>query len=160
MDATSEQQLRAYISVNPENVAAWNQPENVAVSFNIENHGQTVGSDIGYDFGIDIINRLPPDAVMPATSERLTANNALFPKEKRAVRLEFKRTATASEVTDVEAGVKRLYVWGTLSYRDAFGKQRTTGFAFSAGGAAFAQTQRGTLSAWQWELGPHHNQAT
>jgi len=163
MDATAEHQLRAYISVAPDNVAGWNQPENIAISCHIENHGQTVGSDIRYAYGIDIIDRLPSDAVMPATTGQLTANNTLFPKEKRSVRLEFKRTATATEVSNVETDVKRLYVWGTLFYRDAFGNPRTTDFAFSAGGAAFAQTQRGargTLAAWPWEFGAHHNEAT
>lgn len=163
MDATAEQQLRAYISVTPDNVAAWNQPGNISVSFNIENHGQTVGSDLRYDYGLDIIGRLPSDAVMPPTTDRITANNSLFPKDKRSVKLEFKRTVTATEVADVESDVKRLYVWGTLLYRDAFGKQRTTGFAFSAGGPGFAQMQRGprsTLAAWHWEFGSQHNAAT
>jgi hypothetical protein len=163
MDATAEQRMRAYISVTPVNVTSWNQSENISISLDIENHGQTIGSDIRYEFGIDIIDRLPSDAVMPATSERLTANNALFPEQKRSVRLEFKRTATAAEVTAVEAGLKRLYLWGTLFYRDAFGNQRTTGFSFSAGGAGFAQIQRGprgTLTAWHWEFGAHHNAAT
>lgn len=163
LDATAEQQLRAYISVTPDNVTAWDQPENLAILFHIENHGQTVGSEIHYDYGIEIMDRLPSDAIMPATTDRLAVNNALFPREKRSVRLEFKRTGTAAEVTDVETDVKRLYIWGTLFYRDTFGKQRTTGFSFSAGGAAFAQTQRGTrgtLTAWQWEIGPRHNEAT
>jgi hypothetical protein len=100
---------------------------------------------------------------MPAATVRLTANNSLFPREKRSVRLEFRRTATAAELIDVEADAKRLYVWGTLFYRDTFGKQRTTGFSFSAGGVALAQTQRGargSLTAWQWEIGPRHNEAT
>ena len=163
MDAASEQQLRAYISVTPDNVAAWNQPGNISVSFNIENHGQTVGSDLRYDYGLDIIGRLPPDAAMPPTTDRITANNSLFPREKRPVRLEFKRTVSATEVADVETDVKRLYVWGTLMYRDTFGKQRTTGFAFSAGGPGFAQMQRGprsTLTAWHWEFEAHHNMVT
>jgi hypothetical protein len=163
MDATTEQQLRAYISVTPDNVAAWNQPGNISVSFNIENHGQTVGSDLRYDYGLDIIDRLRSDAGMPATTDRIIANNSLFPKEKRSVRLEFKRTVTATEVADVETDVKRLYVWGSLLYRDTLGKQRATAFAFSAGGPGFAQMQRGprsTLTAWHWEFGAHHNTAT
>jgi hypothetical protein len=163
MDATSEQQLRAYISVTPDNVAAWNEPGNISVSFYIENHGQTVGADLRYDYGLDIIDRLSPDAAMPPTTDRITANNSLFPKERRSVRLEFKRTLTATEVAEVETDAKRLYVWGTLLYRDTFANQRTTGFAFSAGGPGFAQMQRGprsTLTAWQWEFGAQHNAAT
>jgi hypothetical protein len=163
MDATAEQQLRAYISVTPDNVVAWNQPEGISVSFNIENHGQTVGSRIRYDFGIAIIDRLPSDAVMPATTAQLSANNTLFPREKRGYRFDLRRTVTAAEAADVETDAKRLYVWGTLFYHDAFGTQRTTGFSFSAGGAAFAQTQRGTrgtLTAWHWEFGAQHNATT
>lgn len=163
LDTNAEQQLRAYISVTPDHVGVRQQPENIVVSFNIENHGQTVGSDLRCEYGIDMIDRLPSDAVMPAATDHLTANNALFPKEKRSVRLAFKRAATATELTGVETGSKRLYVWGTLFYRDAFGKPHTTGFSFSAGAAAFAAAQRsavGDLTASQWEFGANHNAAT
>lgn len=52
----AERQLRAYISVTPKSVINWmNSTNRIMISFDIENHGQTIGFDIYYQFNMAIL---------------------------------------------------------------------------------------------------------
>jgi len=160
---TAEQQLRAYISITPKLIFNWRHKSNIIIiGFDIENHGQTVGSEITYDFSMAILNApLDNGFVFPDANSQYTQNNSLFPKTIVPVRLFFDRTVTNSEIADIEAGSKRFHVWGTMHYRDAFNEQRTTRFSFSFGGPDFANSMKGVPGAqWYWEHSQHHNDAT
>ncbi len=162
-DKTAESQLRAYISITPKDVLNWrhNTYPIIGISFEIENHGQTIGFEICHSFSMDVLDRLPPKAEMPSPLLQYDQNNSLFPRVSVPVRLLFNRVLTAQEITDIEMGTKRFYTWGIMSYRDAFQQMRTTRFSFSFGGPEFSNSMKKVPDAtWNWEHGQHHNDAT
>jgi hypothetical protein len=145
-DRTAEAQLRAYISITPKVALNWTMASQVApgVSFDAENHGSTVGSETLYEYGMDVFdNPSPANFVLPPLDQRYDQNDSFFPRMIVPVRLSLGRTLTLVEIADVELGTKRFHTWGTLHYRDAFKRKRTTMFSFSFGGPQFAAVVKG-----------------
>jgi hypothetical protein len=162
MDATAERQLRAYISITARNVLNWNNVGGrIGVQFDIENHGQTPGFEILYDYSMLILKSpLPTDFVWPPTDKRYDQNNSLFPGTKVPVQIFLDRDLTAPERGAIEEGESRFHTRGTMSYRDAFGETRTTKFSFSFGGFDFARGMRNPKHEWRWSNDQTHNDAT
>lgn len=159
----AESQLRAYISVKPKLVLNWGHKTNkLGVSFDIENHGQTIGFEICHSFSMAILDAPLPEAFAFAKPNRkLEQNNSLFPRVTVPVRLFFDSLLTADEIAEIEKGDKRFHIWGVMSYRDAFQHMHTTRFSFSFGGPDFANSMKKAAGAsWNWEHGQHHNDAT
>ncbi len=160
---TAEYQLRAYISVTPKLVLNWKHKTNrPGISFDIENHGQTIGFEICHSYSFDILDSpLPEGHTFREPNRQFDQNNSLFPRTSVPVRLLFERLLTAEEITAIEHGNKRFHTWGITSYRDAFQQMRTTRFSFSFGGPDFANSMKKVPGAkWNWEHGQHHNDAT
>ena len=75
---------------------------------------------------------------------------------------------TKDEFDQIENGDHRLYVWGVMTYRDAFKTKRQTEFNFSVGGPSFVRfmndARRGHKKLNQPEYvsiyGPGHGRAT
>jgi hypothetical protein len=160
---TAEAQLRAYISVTPKQVLNWgHKTNNLGISFDIVNHGQTIGSDIRHSFSMAILDApLPNGHVFQKPEREHDQTISLFPRMIVPVRLYLDSLLTADEITGIEKGDKRFHTWGVMSYRDAFRKMRTTRFSFSFGGPDFANSMKKVPGAtWSWEHGPHHDEAT
>jgi hypothetical protein len=160
---TAASQLRAYISVTPKQVLNWgHKTNNLGISFDIVNHGQSIGSDIRHSFSMAILDAPLPSGHVFAKPERQHDQTiSLFPGMIVPVRLYLDSLLTADEIEDIEKGEKRFHTWGTMSYRDAFQKMRTTRFSFSFGGPDFANSMKKVPgTTWNWEHGPHHNDAT
>lgn len=164
-DETAQRQLRAYISITPVVVLNWRHKDQkyhkVGVSFNIENHGQTIGTEIAYDFSMKVLDfPLPEIYIDMAHNRQYDQNNSLFPRTNVPVRLWFDRDLTGAEIAEIESGAKRFHTWGTMHYRDAFKELRHTRFSFSFGGPDFANYIKKIKDAkWNWEYGKHHNDA-
>jgi hypothetical protein len=160
----SKRQLRAYISVTPKEVLNWRYPSyRLGIFLMVKNHGSTPGFEITYDFNVRAVSELPKPAVV---TEKFIPNNALFPDEELPVRLFMNGSLTGTEIDEIEKGTKSLFMWGTLSYRDVFGRSRwrrkkTTFFAFSCGGKDFADGMKNVPGAkWNWSYAERHNEAT
>lgn len=109
----AEQQLRAYVSITPKIVFNWRHQTNILqVGFDIENHGQTIASEITYDFSMMILKvPLPDTFIFPKTNRKFEQNNSLFPRTITPVRFFFDRTITTNEIVDIENGSK-LFLCG------------------------------------------------
>lgn len=162
-DQTARRQLRAYISVTPKKVFNWKHEKyRVGVGFDIENHGQTIGFEICHSFSMAILDfPLADGFVFPETARQYDQNNSLFPRAILPVRLWHDTALAPAETQDVESASKAFFTWGVMTYRDSFGKERSTNFCFSFGGPDFANVMKGIAGAeWNWELHPGHNDAT
>ena len=54
---TAQSQSRAYLSIDPKLVLNWRQPRHLGISFDLHNHGKTVGRHISYLFDMAISPR-------------------------------------------------------------------------------------------------------
>jgi hypothetical protein len=61
----------------------------------------------------------------------------------------------ASDLTDVEAGKKLLFIYGDITYEDVFGMKHTTEFCFQYFGISFKPD--GTVEEYIFYNGPTHN---
>lgn len=163
---TAERQLRAYVSVTPATLQNFKTPWTVGYDCVVKNHGQTPASEINYVFGTGVFpNPLPPDFAFPAPDRAIIKNGALFPDKEYFVWFRHNEDLAAQDIADVESDAKRLHVWGTARYRDAFGRMRTTEFSASVGGQQFsasvnAMLSGGTAKDFRWEWGEHHGRST
>ena len=74
---------------------------------------------------------------------------------------------TEEEFDQMETETYRLYVWGVMTYKDAFRRRRETQFNFSIGGVDFVKTMRNQRAGkkeagpgYVFIHGPRHNYAT
>lgn len=160
----SRRELRAYVSVTPKLVLlSIDEGKIVGVDCTIKNHGQTPAFEVNYVFGISV---LAPNSELPIAGRKITENAAVFPNAEISTRFFSERPLTSKEADDVGTGTRRLHLWGTATYRDAFRKRRTTRFSASVGGHDFAEHIRAVRHRhasppefrWMWE--DRHNDAT
>jgi hypothetical protein len=161
-ERASEQQLRAYISVNPTEISSTDREERFAqITCIVKNHGQTPAREINYvfDFGV-MPNPLPEDFIFPPPAMPINMEGSLFPLADMKVWFNFNRLLSTEEFAAVEADTLRLHVWGRAFYRTAFGQRCYTKIAASVGGPAFIANLRamrrntkGPGFNWTWESG-------
>jgi hypothetical protein len=162
---SSDRQLRAYLSATPKLAMNWMNPGfNIGISINLHNHGQTPASHIRYGWGLGSLQApLPVGFRFPPISVQIDNNQTLFPRETLPFRI-FAERPTAAQIAAVETNTERFYVWGVITYEDAFRRTRTTKLSFSFGGQDFAADMRNPtpnhVHSWHWEYGLDHNEAT
>jgi hypothetical protein len=160
---TTERQLRAYISIEPKIVAMAEKEERIVkIDCLTVNHGQTPATEINHIVSIDLLpNPLPDDFVYPAATQPINYESALFPHQHMTTWFIFDRLLTTEEFQAVEAGTKRIHLWGTTFYKTAFKRRCHTKFRASVGGADFVanlramrrkQEERPSFN-WTWEAG-------
>jgi len=163
---TAERQLRAYISMNPEIIRGFGHTEKIVVDFLTKNHGSTPAFEIDYAFGMGVFpNPLPKGFTFPAADRFVTDKSALFPAANMISWFNNDRVLDPDDVKNVEKDTHRFYVWGTTTYRDAFGKLRHTDFSASVGGRTFAESVKATQAGmkdpgFRWQFGTKHNHAS
>jgi hypothetical protein len=161
-ERASQQQLRAYLSVNPFQILSSDQDERfVRIICNVRNHGQTPARKVNYIFDFDVLpNPLPDDFEFPAASFPINYDATVFPLSDMKVWFNFNRLLTVEEFAAVEADSLRLHIWGKAFYKTAFGEQRYTIITGSVGGADFVANLRnmkrkkeGPPFNWTYEIG-------
>jgi hypothetical protein len=157
----SKRELRAYLSVNPRWVWWFNAtpPQIIWIEAGINNHGKTPAFNITNFYEIEVrpANFQPPTEAHQHRDEE----GAVYPIQDLTANLVAKRIFTSQEVADVLSGVQRIFLWGTVHYRDAFKRRRYTRFSASVGGADFAAWlyQTPPNAMFRWSYGHHHNNA-
>ena len=132
-DNTSENQLRAYVSMRGKFVQAFDDQTRCIVQYDIENTGQTPAHHFSHHGDVLIApHPLPEDFAFPNLSNPLTNPFVLFPR----LPMQGKQVATSvfskTEIAEVVAGRARIYMYGEVFYEDIFRKQdRVTKFAIS-----------------------------
>jgi hypothetical protein len=157
----SQRELRAYLSVSPIWVLFFNRtpPEKIMIEAVIRNHGQTPASQIRNVYEIGVFE---PSYQTPETAtQRRDSEGTAFPNLDLAVRFFDSKVFSPQEAGDVISGKKLIFVWGTITYKDAFNRQWETDFSAHVGGPEFAAWVRGdTKKMPRWTYGKRHNRAT
>jgi hypothetical protein len=154
----SKRQLRAYLSVNTGIVIF--QDEMKAQPFVVlpdcMNDGQTPAHEVSYNARADILPYpLPDDFNFPEKSEQavVTSTAVVGPHRNFQLGAALDRFCDADEMNRILHGKsERLYVYGTVRYKDAFGNPRLTNFSQS-----YQWRSDGTPLG---ENTKHHNDAT
>ena len=133
--ASSEKQLRAYVSVTPSFMWNFDRTTLVAIKCQLNNHGQTPAHDFFIESaGVSVWpDPLPDGWEFPEPHKGVRPKNVIFPGSNRLITPYSDRPFTQQEIDDsifVGRG-KRIYVFGTIKYKDAFGFDRWTTFCQS-----------------------------
>jgi hypothetical protein len=156
----AKRELRAYVSVQPKFVWRFNNPPQLPfIETAVINHGKTPAFEISNVYEIQV----HPEGFEPPIEahQHNTAQAAAFPNVDLAANFIAPRTFTPEEMGGVLHGTHRIFLWGTMSYRDAFKELRWTRFSASVGGDDFrAVMERVQNASYRWGYGNHHNETS
>jgi hypothetical protein len=130
--ASSEKRLRAYISVRIEQSPDIDNDSFAELTILFKNSGQTPAYNVRYPTGYtsDLPNFDCPEP--PAT---LVRERAIFdPGEERRVTLRFSEPLSAADKDAIQTGAKLIFVFGKITFTDAFGNNRWRTFCLMHGG--------------------------
>jgi hypothetical protein len=100
----------------------------------LKNFGATPAYNYILSVNVRVVT-VPPDGSVPDVPELTPSEQSrgpLPPGAPHTVRPRLPKLA--GELGEIESGKKLLYVYGTIVYRDAFSKKRTTKFCYAWGG--------------------------
>jgi hypothetical protein len=155
-----QRQLRAYIFLPPDNelhVVAYPSTKNTfEIDINVKNFGQTPAYQVITESWVNLAPWPPPgnfDYTGPLDPNRIFAY-IIPPGGIVHFHAGSGRPFTQTEMTSLEDGALSLYIFGSITYEDAFGIKQHTDFCF----ASSTQDQLGFTTA----IGvcPNHNDAT
>jgi hypothetical protein len=158
-DETARRQLRAYVSLEPKIVSNWTSQDDkhrVMVRVIARNHGQTPASELAGEIVLEA-RSTPPDPMV--ANVQMDFNNTIFPQATLDLDFALQSALPQETVSAVERGQMAIYIFGRVSYFDAFGERHSTLINASFGGEDFAhKIRRGNHDGWQWRYGPRHNE--
>jgi len=162
---TAERQLRAYVSARPDYVYAFGLNIPVEIKVRIINHGQTPAYNVAQTAAVDALPYpLPAGFPLPKSMIPAPATLVLHPNALIDTHVTGKRVLSATEIGQVTANHGlRIYVFGTVKYRDAFKQDRETRFCFSVIGDKNLATVAGGVPIptvdIKFEPSENHNEA-
>jgi hypothetical protein len=134
-ETTAERQLRAYVF--PDSVAMWDgttltppQPARANVPGIVltwKNTGQTPAGNVVSWAQIAVIDSADEDTLIVPPLQNIFANH-LGAGVVNNKSLWFSRALTPSEIADVAAGAKGVYIYGRIEYSDIFKRDRFSNF--------------------------------
>ena len=128
-------QMRAYLSVRFGGLVKQDNatPYPFEVRMILANTGHTPAHEVSYSAAVDILPvPLPDDFAFPYRDapEVTTSAGMLGPQQIFSMQARLDRMLTADEINEISAGIgRRLHIYGTVRYRDAFGEARYTNFS-------------------------------
>ena len=130
-ERTAEQQLRAYVSAQVNFFYAFDDARFARARFQIENAGVTPAYSLMHHADIVVAPEPLGNYVFPAVTRPLSNPITVFPKLLFNGHVGASARFTKEDITKIIATEAKLYVYGHLSYKDAFGRLRTTDFCVS-----------------------------
>ncbi|SHN86907.1 hypothetical protein [Bradyrhizobium erythrophlei] len=132
-DQTSENQLRAYVSMRGKFVYAFDEKRYCRVRYDIENLGQTPAHNVCHHGDVLVASHPLPDGfAFPSPLKKLTNPFVLFPRLPMEGTQVASSMFSQSEIAAIVAGTARIYLYGEVFYEDIFHKSaRATRFALS-----------------------------
>lgn len=167
MGDTAERQLRAYVSANARSLLSFNSQMPICVTVGLQNAGQTPAHEMQFAGGVLVMEypyRQGTD--FNISFEGDVSKTVLHPGQTFVAHAAAKQRIPDEALTAIRDGTCwRLYVGGVVSYKNAFGRCRSTKFLASAGGRDFAEALsvaggdpgRADLN---WQHTREHNKAT
>jgi hypothetical protein len=125
------QQSRAYLSVQIGTGVYQDANCRFEVKPMLVNNGQTPAYKVKYAARADILPfPLPSEFEFPPLESPRSVFGILAPHHNFIMNAMLQGRCPDNEVEDIKRGQgKRAYIWGTVTYEDAFGKERYTNFA-------------------------------
>jgi hypothetical protein len=143
---TAELQLRAYVlleNASVTNLAAGNLP-NIAIK--IKNFGQTPASDF-HHWAVVGFQPFPLDGELPKSDKSIPTTRAVIPPGGDVEgTISYNRFMTDSDIEGIQKGEVGLYLFGFITYTDAFGKPRETQYCTFVGGPVGKRDYMATYS--------------
>ena len=137
-DKTAERQLRAYVFLDPENEMTFVSPASTTSTIEIEIHVRNTGLTPAYDVvgeswvALDVWP-IPENFNFSGPPSGQPDNRFIIPPNSRIhYHTGTARPMTAQELAAMESGTACIYVYGRISYRDAFDKPRYTNFCYAS----------------------------
>jgi hypothetical protein len=128
-----QRQMRAYLSVRFGGVVLQDNTTNYRfeVRMILANTGHTPADEVNYRAVADVLPfPLPDDFTFSMPDIQITSGGVLGPQQVFTMGAFVDRMYTDEEIAEISTGtVKRLYIYGTVRYRDAFGSDRYTNFS-------------------------------
>lgn len=140
MKITEERQLRAYICWQEGCVAPHASEGYYDVTFSLRNSGQTPAYDVQSWRCSSIVDLPEPNAPFQ-TADSWGGRGMVGPGANMGAVGELRNKLTPEDRINIKQGKRTIFVWGEVTYRDAFGKPRFTRFRFILG----SETSRGWL---------------
>ncbi len=173
MRDTAQRQLRAYVAITPSRISQIGPDKKLAFTFMQLNGGQTPAYAANHSGVILLLDHpIPEDFPFPEIPKERPSRSTLPPRIPFLGNILATQNFTQAEWIEifqgVPAGGKRLYFFGRLDYRDAFGHERWNTFCFSFPGwhEAVLLAQQGNWNAidvasqtagFQFEAASQHN---
>lgn len=139
MQDTAERQLRAYVLVEARRIKQFDTANPTVVELCIKNVGQTPAYEIQISAGVQVLPvNIPAGTNFNASFQGNISITTVHPNNELFTDARSSTPLSSAEISQIKNGTQnRLYVAGTLKYRDAFKKQRATEFLVSTGGIEF-----------------------
>lgn len=139
---TNERQLRAYVGIRPLGMENFGETNQVLRTMR-KNYGATPASDLFVD--------APHIAIIPRNGQfapafcdpippGLANSVSLFPQQELRFDIQGQFPFTKEQIASVRDGTKfQMQFWGTLHYKDVFGKRRCTRYCWGFHGPNMAE---------------------
>lgn len=148
-EKTAERQLRAYVFPFHNKIEKFDTSPLVNVGF--KNSGQTPAYDVTVWTVVGIAAYpFANKPEQPINIQKSQKSGHIGPGAEMHTICKLGRSVTTSETTAVTAGTAALYVYGELTYQDAFGKPRFTHVCFFHGGSAGCNTKGLMATYYNW----------
>jgi hypothetical protein len=133
MRRSARQQLRAYVSGDPNFMFAFDEAHLPRSSHSLRNVGQTPAYDLTHRSAIVVAPHPPPRGYRfpPLTGISFAPPIVLFPGLPFTGTTAALRCFSANEIAGIRKQTSRIYIIGEIRYRDAFRRWRWTRFAAS-----------------------------
>ena len=128
---TAKRQLRAYVAARAIGVSGFSPNIPVEIRFRMTNHGQTPAYDVSHASTIAILpHPLPPNFQLPIATIPTPASFVLHPNASFDAGMTNAFNAVQIDMATTNNGF-RIYLYGTVTYRDAFNEDSKTTFCVS-----------------------------
>jgi hypothetical protein len=130
---TAKRQLRAYVAARGISVYGFGPDLPVRIGFRMINHGQTPAYDVSHASAIEILpHPLPPNFQLPTPTTPTPSSFVLHPNASFDAVIVAATAFNAVQINMATANEGfRIYLYGTVTYRDAFDEKRETTFCVS-----------------------------
>jgi hypothetical protein len=147
---SEKRQLRAYVGVHQVSYQGLENSEPIGFAFTLVNHGQTLAKKANFVGIIDLLPYpLPTPFKLQAPPDRPSQDGIIFSNETPPM-IGWVWERTPMTESDKQAlfsrsGTKQIYMHGSISYEDIFGKPRKTTFCFFLNPASIVRDASGAI---------------
>jgi hypothetical protein len=136
MRQTGQYQLRAYLVVDTCEITILRAGVPVEASVRIVNVGQTPAIDVHYQTGVSILDY--PTNALPTRPSRQDVNNSVhrfFISKASEIVKQSSQNLSSEDIRTIGEGMaRRIYVHGSIFYRDVFKHEHSTRFCLTTHG--------------------------